>query len=161
MTPPFVLLDIVVALTLGPVGPPPLAAHLTDRPDFAGTWILDVTESDFGRSPPADSGTVTITRADSRLILARSTYGAMGHRGQVGFDLPMDGTTHDVPGVGPASAKWSDDALVLTIVGESNVGAMEITEYMTVEGDVMRIERTIMIPGVPGLTQSLVLRRQS
>ena len=133
--------------------------------DFLGTWKLDVAAGEFGMSPPADSGVTVITRADDRLVLSRSTWGAMGHRGEVRFDLPTDGTINDGTAADgsavPASAEWSGEALVLTIKGESNVGPMDIVDYVTVDGDTMRIERTVAIPGVTGLTQSLVLQRRS
>ena len=61
----------------------------------------------------------------------------------------------------PATAQWKGEALVLTIIGESNVGPMEIVDYMTTDDDVLRIERSVVIPGVTGLTQSLVLHRRS
>lgn len=132
--------------------------------DLLGTWVLDVASSEFGMSPPADSGVTVITRADDRLVLSRTTYAAMGAHGAVTFDLPTDGTTHDGTAADgsavPASAAWSGDAIVLTIKGESNVGPMDIVDYMMVDGDTLRIERTVAIPGVTGLTQSLVLHRR-
>jgi hypothetical protein len=89
----------------------------------------------------------------------------MGTRGAVTFDLPTDGTMHDRAGangsVVPATAEWDGEALVLTISGESNHGPMGIVDDRTVQGDTMRIERTIAIPGVTGLTQSLVLHRRN
>ena len=133
-------------------------------PDFTGTWVLDVAASDFGMSPPADSAVTVITRADERLVMSSRAYAAMGTHTAVTFDLPTDGTTHEGAGADgtpvPASASWSGEALVLTVSGESNVGSMDIVSHMTVDGDTMRIERTVVIPGVTGLTQSLVLRRR-
>ena len=150
----------VIAVMLA--APQTLAAQ---SQDFLGTWVLDVASSEFGMSPPADSGITVITRADDRLVMTRSTFGAMGHRGEVRFDLPTDGSASE--GVGadgetvPATAQWKGEALVLTIIGESNVGPMEIVDYMTTDDDVLRIERSVVIPGVTGLTQSLVLHRRS
>ena len=66
----------VIAVMLA--APQTLAAQ---SQDFLGTWVLDVASSEFGMSPPADSGITVITRADDRLVMTRSTFGAMGHRG--------------------------------------------------------------------------------
>jgi hypothetical protein len=156
-------LAAAVVLTAGSttVSPP------VQSPDFTGTWVLDVAASDFGRSQPADSGVTIITRADDRLVMSRRTYVSMRHGGEVTFDLPTDGTEHE--GIGsdgkpfPAAAQWSGETLVVIITGESNVGPMDIVDYMTVDGDTMRIERSVEIASAQGLTQglnqSLVLRR--
>jgi hypothetical protein len=159
--------SVTLTLTLV-LGMPNLASVvpiLGPRADFTGTWVLDVDSSDFGMSPPADSGVTTITRADDHLLMSRTIYGSMGQHGHVEFDMPIDGTVHDGVGIGgtpvPASARWTGDTLVLTVIGQSNVGAIEIVDHMTVDGDVLRIERTVAIPGVPVLMQSLVLRRRS
>jgi len=65
----------------------------------------------------------------------------------------------------PVTAEWDGAALVVIITGESNVGPMDVVDYMTVAGDTLRIERSIEIAGavglMEGLTQSLVLRRGS
>ncbi len=164
MTTAMTLIDLAVALVLSAPLPNPTAPAAVQS-GYVGTWILDVAASDFGMSPRADSAITIITRADDRLVMSRTTYAAMGTHGRVEFDLPTDGSTHDAVGVGgtavPASAQWRDEALVLTIVGESNVGPMEIVDYMTVDDDELRVERSVMIPGVQGLTQSLVMRRKS
>jgi hypothetical protein len=136
-----------------------------EPPDFTGEWVLDVERSDFGMSPRADSSVTTISRADERLILSRITSAGMGQHGQIELDMPIDGEIHEGTGLGgtpvPASARWEGDALVLTVFGQSNVGDIEIVDVMTLEDDVLRVERTVVVPGMAGLTQSLVLRRRS
>jgi hypothetical protein len=164
VTPAIALIDLAVALALG--ASPHVPSELPNQhADYTGTWVLDVGATDFGMSPRADSGVTVITRADDRLIMSRTTYAAMGTHGRVEFDLPTDGSTHEAVGAEgtavPANVQWRDGTLVLTIIGESNVGPMEIVDHMTVDGDVLRIERSVMIPGVQGLTQSLVMRRQT
>ena len=43
---------LVVALLAGPA----LAARQDAKPDFSGTWVLDINKSDFGQMPPPQSG---------------------------------------------------------------------------------------------------------
>ena len=153
------------ALVLGMQGPSPLTAVSAAHPDFTGTWVLDVAGSDFGMSPRADSGVTVISRADDHLVMFRTTYAALGQHGHLELDMPIDGAIRDGVGAAgvpiPASAQWDGDALVLTVIGQSNVGEIEIVDHMAIDGHVLRIERAVLVPGVPGLTQSLVMRRRS
>lgn len=155
---------VAAALVFGGQQRSPIAAVPVEPPDFTGVWVLDVEHSDFGMSPRADSSVTTISRADERLILSRTTSAGMGQHGQIELDMPIDGDIHDGAGLGgtpvPASARWEGDALVLTVFGQSNVGEIEIVDVMTLEDDVLRVERTVVVPGMAGLTQSLVLRRR-
>jgi len=48
------------------------------KPNFSGTWKLDVTKSDFGVLPPDNSRTVVIDHNDPVLKLAVSADGAQG-----------------------------------------------------------------------------------
>lgn len=152
-------------LVLGGRHPSPIAAVPVEPPDFTGVWVLDVEHSDFGGSPRADSSVTVISRADERLILSRITSAGMGQHGQIELDMPIDGEIHDAVGLGgtpvPASARWDGDALVLTVFGQSNVGDIEIVDFMWLDDDILRVERTVVVPGMAGLTQNLVMRRRS
>jgi hypothetical protein len=63
------------------ITPPPVAgapASAGVKPNFSGTWKLDVTKSDFGVLPPDNSRTCVIEHADPVLKVAVSADGAQG-----------------------------------------------------------------------------------
>jgi hypothetical protein len=157
---------VIVMLTLGIAARTAGAQGAEAANPFIGTWVMDVAASDFGTSPAPDSVVTAITRADDRLELSRMVWGTMGRAHPVTVDMPIDGTVHRMsPDLSDESdtgkAEWSGDTLMLTVFGESNVGQLEIVDAITVDGDTMRVERTIILPGVPFFTQSRVYRRRS
>jgi len=68
------------AVTAKATPPPVVAAPASSgvKPNFSGTWKLDVTKSDFGVLPPDNSRTVVIDHSDPMLKLAVSADGAQG-----------------------------------------------------------------------------------
>jgi hypothetical protein len=68
------------AVTAKATPPPVVGAPASSgaKPNFSGTWKLDVTKSDFGVLPPDNSRTVVIDHSDPVLKLAVSADGAQG-----------------------------------------------------------------------------------
>jgi hypothetical protein len=68
------------AVTAKATPPPVVAAPASAgvKPNFSGTWKLDVSKSDFGVLPPDNSRTVVIDHSDPMLKLAVSADGAQG-----------------------------------------------------------------------------------
>jgi hypothetical protein len=68
------------AVTAKATPPPVVGAPASSgaKPNFSGTWKLDVSKSDFGVLPPDNSRTVVIDHSDPVLKLAVSADGAQG-----------------------------------------------------------------------------------
>jgi hypothetical protein len=68
------------AVTAKATPPPVVGAPASSgaKPNFSGTWKLDVSKSDFGVLPPANSRTVVIDHSEPVLKVAVSEDGAQG-----------------------------------------------------------------------------------
>jgi hypothetical protein len=83
----------------------PVIAQDADRPDFVGTWILDLDASSFGPSPAPDSARIVVERADEHVVMVAQAnvgdvdvtelWGIDSESGRLGIDR-----TIDVPGYG-------------------------------------------------------------
>lgn len=145
------------------VGAVPVKAQDADRPDFVGTWILDVDASSFGPSPAPDSALIVVERADDQVMMTRLSY--MGGENTVRFDMPADGEVHQATtGDGPtdARAEWDGNAFTLWLVGQANVGDVDVTELWGIDSDSGRlnIDRAIEVPGYGEFEQTLVYSRR-
>ncbi len=134
--------------------------------DLIGTWMLDGSESDFGRSPAPDSAMTIFTRADDRLVMTRKVWTSMGggHR-TVEFDQATDGEA----GTGiasrgddiPSRAWWEEDVLVLEVEVNSNMGEIIVTDRMSLtDDDTLVFERLLDVPSMGEMEQTLVYRRR-
>ena len=151
-----------------------LAAHAapafvpasTAPADLIGTWMLDASESDFGRSPAPDSAMTIFTRADDRLVMTRKVWTSMGggHR-TVEFDQATDGEA----GTGiasrgddiPSRAWWEEDVLVLEVEVNSNMGEIIVTDRMSLtDDDTLVFERLLDVPSMGEMEQTIVYRRR-
>ena len=153
-----------LALTLLTIAP--AEAQETARPDFSGTWVLSIGDSDFGMSPAPDSAIMQIERADDHIILTRTSYHpAAGGASATTFDMPADGETHRAStpdGETDASVEWNGAALDVWIVAQSNVGDVDVSETWTIGEDSSQllIDRLIEVPGMGEFEQSLVFDRR-
>jgi hypothetical protein len=137
------------------------AGYPAASPDLTGTWEINLQASDFGMSPPV-STTLIFERADEQLVLTRvSTHDGTERTTQ--FDMPTDGELHQTSGTGPTQAKveWDGDVLVLWVVVESNMGNLEVTERITAPegGNTLRLDRTIAVPNMGNMEQTLEFDR--
>ncbi len=134
--------------------------------DLIGTWMLDASESDFGRSPAPDSAMTIFTRADDRLVMTRKVWTSMGggHR-TVEFDQATDGEAgtgiasrgNDIP----SRAWWEEDVLVLEVEVNSNMGEIIVTDRMSLtDDDTLVFERLLDVPSMGEMEQTLVYLRR-
>ena len=163
----FLSLTTALAALAAPAAPAFVSAAPAFVPaDFIGTWMLDASESDFGRSPAPDSAMTSFTRADDRLVMTRKVWTSMGggHR-TVEFDQATDGEA----GTGiasrgddiPSRAWWEEDVLVLEVEVNSNMGEIIVTDYMSLTDDnTLVFERLLDVPSMGEMEQTLVYRRR-
>ena len=141
----------------------PVSAQDTDRPDFIGTWILDLDASSFGPSPAPDSARIVVERADDHLVMTRVSY--VRGENTVRFDMPADGEVHQAAtddGFTDAMAEWDGNAFTLWLVAEANVGDVDVTELWDIDSDTSRltVDRTIEVPGYGVFEQTLLYDRR-
>jgi hypothetical protein len=145
-------------------GTAPVSAQDSVRPDFIGTWVLDVDASSFGPSPAPDSARIVVERADDRVVMTRISY--VRGENTVRFDMPADGEVHQATtddGSTDARAEWDGSVFTLWLVAEANVGEVDVSELWGIDSESSRltIDRTIDVPGYGQLEQTLVyVRRQ-
>ena len=141
----------------------PAVAQDADRPDFTGTWILDLDASSFGPSPAPDSARIVVERADDHVVMTRISY--VRGENTVWFDMPADGEIHQATtddGSTDARAEWDGSTLTVWLVAEANVGDVDVTELwgMDSEGSRLTIDRTIEVPGYGVFEQNLLYSRR-
>ena len=87
-------LNVFAAICTATLAVPVVSKATTDSfplANWLGTWVLDVSASDFGMSPAPDSAHTVIVQADDRLVMTRKVWASMaGHR-NVEFDQATDG----------------------------------------------------------------------
>ncbi len=107
-----------------------LAASLTfaaDKPNFSGSWEMDVSKSDFGGSPPPDSFKRKIEHSEPSLILTDEQTSPLGTEKAV-RKYTTDGkeTTYQwMGGDVKSAAHWDGNSMV--IVGKVDLGGTELT----------------------------------
>jgi hypothetical protein len=108
-----------------------------DKPDFSGTWKIDLLNSDFAGGPAPDSFTRKIEQAEPSLIMTDNQTSALGKDTAV-RKYTTDGkeTTYQWMGSEVKSAAhWEGNALV--VVGKVNAGGteLEVTGSLTLSAD--------------------------
>lgn len=141
----------------------PAVAQDADRPDFTGTWTLDVDASSFGPSPAPDSARIMVERADDHLVMTRISY--VRGVNTVRFDMPADGEIHQATtddGSTDARAEWDGSTLTVWLVAQANVGDVDVSELwgMDSDGSRLTIDRTIDVPGYGVFEQNLLYSRR-
>jgi hypothetical protein len=138
-------------------------AQDADRPDFVGTWALDVHASSFGQSPAPDSALIMVQRADDHVVMTRISH--VRGKNTVRFDMPADGEIHQAitdDGSTEAKAEWDGSVLTMWLVAQANVGDVDVTEQWGIESenDQLIIDRTIDVPGFGVFEQTLLYSRR-
>ena len=117
-----------------------LAASLTfaaDKPNFSGSWKMDVSQSDFGGSPAPDSFTRKIEHSEPSLILTDEQTSPLGQEKAVRkYTTDSKETTYQWMGNEVKSAAhW--DGSTLVIVGKVNAGGTDlvVTSSITLSSD--------------------------
>lgn len=110
------------------------ATFAASKPDFTGTWELDVKKSDFGGSPKPARMTIVSTMQGEMMKSVQTTYVAQDTQ-TAEFTWYVDGRKHstDKPVPGFSITRWEDTALVSE--RQSNDGGYKQTIRMTLSTD--------------------------
>ena len=109
----------------------PLTAFAQQKPDFSGTWKLNVTKSDFGPAPGFDNRTDVITHKDPSLTVSSNSDGALGKL-QYTANYTTDGkevVNKFADREFKSTVKWQDDNLVVN--SKFNFNDTDITAVAT------------------------------
>jgi hypothetical protein len=89
-------------------------AAAADRPDFAGTWQLDIAQSNFGNQPPPDSMTLNVSRSKHKTLQISQTSTKPHDVRTVDTECRTDGNFHPVDGPvsGSVRCKWEGNTLI-------------------------------------------------
>ena len=149
----FMALAVALVLSVG------LLAQ--EKPNFAGTWVLDPAKSEMGGGPGGGrgpGGPITITQTAAELTIDQT----MGEN-TVKRVYKFDGTpsVNETPrGKSTIVSKWEGAKLVSTIKSETQRGAMESTETRSLGADgTMVVEMTMNAPNGP-MTRKMVYNKQ-
>jgi len=138
-----------------------LLAWSQTRPDFSGTWKMNVAKSDFGALPAPEGGSLKIEHKDPSLKLISTTTGASGER-TFEISLTTDGAecTNFVGNIEIKSvAKW--DAETLLVEHKAAGGEVVVKDKWTLSPDGKVLTLVRQWSGSQGeTTQTLVHEKQ-
>lgn len=141
----------------------PGSTALAQDGELAGTWVLDVAESDFGNVRAPDSAMLVVRRADSTLeMTATQDYPRDEGMRSTDIELPTDGSRQSMEtprGTMLISAEWDGDVLVIWRRTQANVGDIEITERHSLDdaGNRLEVAQSIEIPGRPDVFEATLV----
>ncbi|HEY4380380.1 MAG TPA: hypothetical protein VGN01_08555 [Acidobacteriaceae bacterium] len=117
------------------------------KPNFAGTWKLNLQKSDLGQIAP-DKETYTVTQSDAELTVAIASEGQFGKM-NYSFSAKLDGTDTPVaadafPADSPfriltSKAEWQGSSLVVTQTSsfQDSKGMLTSTYTLSDDGKVL------------------------
>jgi hypothetical protein len=112
------------------------------KPDFTGTWELDVKKSDFGNLPKPARMTIQSSVEGDAMHSVQTTYVEQETQ-TAEFTWYLDGKRHasDKPVPGYSVTRWEDTTLVSE--RQSNDGAYKQTIHMSLSADGKTATETI------------------
>jgi hypothetical protein len=117
-------------------------AYSQEKPNFSGTWKLNVQKSNFGSDPAPESVTATVEQKDDHLkdIADGVVNGQPFHEE---MDVPIDGKEHPAPVEFPATVmmKWDGPALVMVL--KSDDGSFVMTARLRLSADGKTVTREV------------------
>lgn len=139
--------------------------------EFVGIWALSIDDSDFGMTAAPDSQTMSIDRADDRLVMQRVSYFShLDGPSMISLDMPTDGGAYEATVRDEGSEErgqefelsWDGDVLVMVTTAESNVGPVAVVDRISLDDGGRRIfmGRTVDVPGAGTVESTLVFVRQ-
>ena len=141
----------------------PRSAAAQAKPDFSGTWVLDLAKSDFGMMPAPISRTDVIDHQEPALTIGRTQKTA---NGEVTANLvyAVDGQPYlnDAAGQQVTSTlAWDGTTLVITSSLTIPQGELSIVDRMTLSEDSKTIttHRTLSVSGQE-IVQTSVMQKQ-
>ena len=142
---------ILLALAVAGLAASPAAQAA--KPNFTGTWTLDVSKSDFGPSAPPESMVIVVEHKDPAIKIKSTQKSA---EGEVANDrsLTIDGkpNTNLMKVIGDqaqsitSTSKWDGTNFVTTF--SADVQGMKVTfvDSWSLEGGVLKISRNVTLP---------------
>ena len=133
------------------------------KPNFSGSWKLNVSKSDFGQMPAPDSATYKIVHEDPKL---RNSVKQSSQAGE--FEFEASYTTDGKECVNQmfgndfkSTLKWDGDALLIESTGHFGDNDITINEKWTLseDGKTITIARTFKSAMGEG-EQKVVLEKQ-
>ena len=139
-------------------------AHAQAKPNFSGTWKVNVAKSDFGAMPAPDSRTDNIAHADPDLKLHVAQSGQMG---DMTYDAvyTTDGkeSTNSINGnVFKSTVKWDGDDLSVDTKGSFNGMDVTIKDRWTLseDGKTITVQRHLASASTGETDQKIVFEKQ-
>ncbi|MBZ5609016.1 MAG: hypothetical protein LAP38_12210 [Acidobacteriia bacterium] len=152
---------IVATIALGA-----LAASLAaqSKPNYSGTWKLNVEKSDFGVAPPSNSRTDVIEHSDPSLKVHTTDDGAQGKQ-EYTLNMTTDGkevTNHVAEMEVKNTASWDGGSLVVgTKLSVQDIDlAVKATWLMSDDGKTLTQNAHIVAGAVGEFDQKLVFEKQ-
>lgn len=132
-------------------------------PNFSGTWVLQVAESDFGMLGGPESRIDRITHTGPNLVIQRTVV-AQGQETAVELRFAIDGAEHRNLSGGSeliSTLRWDGEALLVLSRAQSPQGEALLEDRYTLSQDrtVLTQARTITVGG-QSLAQRIILRRE-
>ncbi len=109
-------------------------AYCQDKPNFTGTWKLNVQRSNFGSDRAPESVTATVEQKNDHFKdVAEGVANGQPFREEM--DLAIDGKEHPAPVEFPATVmmKWDGPALVMVL--KSDDGSFVMTARLKLSAD--------------------------
>lgn len=141
----------------------PQHAAAQAKPDFSGTWVLDLTKSDFGMMPAPTSRRDVIDHKEPALSIVRTQNSANGEA-TANLVYKVDGQPHVNDAAGQqvtSTLAWEGTTLVITSNLTLPQGEILIVDRMTLsdDGKTMNSHRTLSVQGQE-FVQTSVLTKQ-
>ena len=127
----------------------PQGALAQVKPNFAGTWTMNLQKSDLGQMPPPKSQVETITQtADAITIAVAADRNEMGKQNYT-FSAKLDGSETPFPAdafppespfkILSSKAEWQGSALVITqkTSFQDATGTLKTTYTLSADGKVL------------------------
>ena len=132
-------------------------------PNLTGTWVLDVSRSDFGMMPAPAGRTDVIDHKEPALVIKRTTTTPNGEVAST-LTYAVDGKPYvNKAGNNDISSvlKWEATTLVVVSTAQTPNGEATITDRFSLSGDgkTLTQQRAISIQGQE-LAQTMVLAKQ-
>ena len=120
------------------------------KPNFTGTWKLNVETSDFGPMPRLEKGTMTIDHSEPNVQFSNDATGPRGQQ-TTKFKYMTDGS--EVSNTNGSSemkskAKWDGDVLTIETKGNFNGNDVTLNDKWSLSGDgkIFKLNRHITVP---------------
>lgn len=120
------------------------------KPNFSGSWKLNVSKSDFGPLPAPDSRTDQIKQNDPDIADNTTQSGQMGEMSaEIKYSTDGKETTYQIRGVDfKSTAKWDGDELLINTKGSFGGNDITTTDRwsLSADGKTITINRHAVSP---------------